>query len=138
MAVAAARAVLAKRREELLRGEPGPPLGGAGVCVGGRRLAAKPAAPGQRHRRHRAHQLRPGAVGGGGARGGGAGRLGYSNRELDLATGARGSCHDHVEAVRRERTGAEAAMAVNNCGGKTLAAERSRVTTTRRCTRHPP
>jgi L-seryl-tRNA(Ser) seleniumtransferase len=39
---------------------------------------------------------------------------GYSNLEFDLEAGARGSRHEHVEALLRRATGAEAAMAVNN------------------------
>ena len=45
---------------------------------------------------------------------------GYSNLEYDLGSGARGSRHAHVEEVLRELTGAEAAMAVNNCASAVL------------------
>ncbi len=47
---------------------------------------------------------------------------GYSNLEFDLEAGQRGSRHDHVQSLLCRITGAEAALAVNNCAAAVMLA----------------
>jgi L-seryl-tRNA(Ser) seleniumtransferase len=120
LAVAAARAVLAQRRTELLAGAADEPdlvararkwiaavslrrvLNATGVIIH-TNLGRAPLAPAAREAVARAAE-------------------GYSNLELDLESGARGSRHVHVEGLLRELTGAQAGLAVNNGAGAALLA----------------
>jgi len=123
LALAAARAVLAQRREELLGGASAEAdlaararewaraastpsltrvLNATGVIVH-TNLGRAPLSAAAREAVARAAE-------------------GYSNLELDLETGARGSRHAHVETLLRDLTGAEAAIAVNNGAGAALLA----------------
>ena len=117
--VGAARAVIAERRAELLAGADDEVelaararerlrpslrrvLNATGVVVH-TNLGRAPLAPAAREAVARAAE-------------------GYGNLELDLGTGKRGSRQEHVEELLREVTGAEAALAVNNCAAATLLA----------------
>src|SRR4051794_32198471 len=123
VALAAARAVLAQRRAELLGGATDDAdlgarardwaaaaarpslrrvLNATGVIVH-TNLGRAPLAPAAREAVARAAE-------------------GYGNLELDLSSGARGSRHAHVEGLIRELTGAEAGFAVNNGAGAALLA----------------
>jgi L-seryl-tRNA(Ser) seleniumtransferase len=119
LAVSVARAELAERRRELLAGEPAEDdllerararlrpslrrvLNATGVIVH-TNLGRAPLAPAAREAVARAAR-------------------GYSNLELDLDSGGRGSRRTHIEALLRELTGAEAALVVNNCAAAVLLA----------------
>jgi L-seryl-tRNA(Ser) seleniumtransferase len=123
VALAAARAVLAERRAELLAG-----AGGAADLAARARAwaAARERASLRRvvnatgvivHTNLGRAPLAPSARAAVSAV-----AEGYSNLEWDAATGARGSRHDHVAGLIGELTGADDAIAVNNCAGATLLA----------------
>jgi len=123
VAVAAARAALAARRAELLAGEAGEP----DVVARARALAAASERRSLRRVINATGVILHTNLGRAPLAAGAQAAVaevaeGYSSLELDLATGARGSRHDHVEAVLRELTGAEAALVVNNGAGAALLA----------------
>jgi L-seryl-tRNA(Ser) seleniumtransferase len=119
LAISVARAELSQRRRELLAGEQGEVdlveraaarlqpslrrvLNATGVIVH-TNLGRAPLAPAARRAVTRAAD-------------------GYSNLEYDLREGARGSRRAHVQELLCELTGAEAALAVNNCAAAVLLA----------------
>jgi L-seryl-tRNA(Ser) seleniumtransferase len=123
LALAAARAVLAERRAELLAGD----TAGEDLVARARAWAAERERPGLRRvinatgvivhtnlgRAPLAAAAREAVA---------RAAEGYSNLEWDAATGARGSRHTHIAGLVRELTGAQDAIAVNNCAGATLLA----------------
>jgi len=123
LALAAARAVLAERRAELLDGRDGDP----DLPARARAWAAAAEAPSLRRVLNATGVLLHTNLGraplAASARAAVARAAeGYANLELSLETGERGSRHDHVAGLVCELTGAEAAVAVNNCAGATLLA----------------
>nr|MBA2517634.1 L-seryl-tRNA(Sec) selenium transferase [Solirubrobacterales bacterium] len=124
LAVAAARAVLAQRRDELLAGHG---EGAEDLGSRARIWAAQAAAPSLCRVLNATGVLLHTNLGraplAASARAAVA-RVaeGYANLEFDLETGGRGSRHAHVEELLDELTGAEAALVVNNCAGATLLA----------------
>jgi L-seryl-tRNA(Ser) seleniumtransferase len=123
VAVAAARAVLAERRAELLAGADGD----ADLAARAREWAAARERP--RLRRvinatgvivHTNLGRAPLAAAARKAVARAA--AGYSNLEWDEVTGARGSRHAHVAGLIGDLTGAEDAIVVNNCAGAVLLA----------------
>jgi L-seryl-tRNA(Ser) seleniumtransferase len=123
VALAAARAVLAERREELRGGAEGP----ADLVARARAWADAAGRPSLRRVLNATGvivhtNLGRAPLGTAAREAVAAVAAGYSNLEWDAATGGRGSRHAHVEGLLRELTGAEAGMAVNNCAGATLLA----------------
>jgi len=123
IALAAARSVLAQRRAELLSGRGGD----ADLAARVRAAAAASERPSLRRVLNATGVIVHTNLGraplAGAAREAVARAAeGYSNLEWDLGRGERGSRHDHVAGLLCELTGAEAAMAVNNCAGATLLA----------------
>jgi len=123
LATAAARAVIAQRREELLAGaEDDADLverGRARLAAGGR-PSLRPVLNATGVINHTNLGRAPLALAAREA----VARVaaGYSTLEWDPGTGERGARHAHVEGLLRELTGAEAGMAVNNGAGAALLA----------------
>src|SRR4051812_1787275 len=123
LAVAAARAVLAERRAELLGGASGE----ADLPARAREWAARAERPSLRRVLNATGVIVHTNLGraplAAAARAAVARAAeGYANLELDLDDGGRASRHAHGEGVLRELTGAEAAVAGNNGAGAALLA----------------
>src|SRR3954454_6359006 len=123
LALAAARAVLAARRAELLAGAPAD----ADLVARARAWAAQAERPSLRRVLNATGgivhtNLRRAPLAAAAREAVARAAEGYSNLELDLDTGGRGSRHAHVEGLLRELTGAEAGIAVNNGAGAALLA----------------
>jgi len=125
LAVAAARRAIDERRSALRDDRAG--LGGDGLEARARELLDALARPSLRgvlnatgvivHTNLGRAPLAPAAAAAAHRAAGG-----YSNLELDLRSGARGSRHDHVDSLIRELTGAQSAFAVNNGAAAVLLA----------------
>ncbi len=119
--VQAARRVLEAARDEIRRGHPTPEVAPAAVALEATRLARPSLRPVINatgvllHTNLGRAPLAPAAL-----QAVDAAARGYSTLELDLATGERGSRHDHTAPLVAEVLGAEAGMAVNNCAAAVL------------------
>jgi L-seryl-tRNA(Ser) seleniumtransferase len=123
LAVAAARRAIDERRAELLAGDAGE----ADLVERARAALAQDEAPSLRPVLNATGvivhtNLGRAPLAGTAREAVAAAAAGYSNLELELGSGRRGSRQAHVETLMRELTGAEAALAVNNCAAAVLLA----------------
>ena len=125
LAVRAARSAISTARERILAGQE--PASSAELDAGARALAEAASAPSLRRvlnatgvivHTNLGRAPLPAAAG----RAAADAAAGYSNLEYDLGSGRRGSRQAHVEGLLCQLTGAEAALAVNNCAAAVLLA----------------